>query len=520
MNRIGFGTALALVVALAAVVRLPRFAEWPADFNLVRQYRCAIIARAFHAGLGAPMEEPLRQAAVTNGADEGRLEPPIQEFASALLYKLLGRETPAAPRAISVFCWLASAVFLSLVARRFTSPAGALFAAGFYLFAPFAVQISRSLQPESLMMMCLLGALLWVLRYRERPSPAVFAGGVLWFAAALLVKPQTLFVLAAGCAWCFLPSFVGPVHKDRWRAFLFAAAGLAPAAVYYGWLGLRDGGGIGSQAGVSLHPHLLVTVYFWKAWLGRVLNVVGLPALAASCAGYLLLASRERAVLAAALWSGYVAFCLVFSFHAATHDYYHTQILPLVALGVGVLAGRAWGGIGHVAGRAALALIMAGWMLSGWAAAPWRRADPALPDMSRFESTAREIGEKVGHSTRCVILDYEYAKPFKFFAWVGGQAWPESLQVFEFERIRGEDVLHAPERFARDFAPSGPEFFIVRRLREYQKQPDLMRFLLGNFPVLASSGEYLIFDLRADGTRRLSESAAGSADPEVTADSR
>ena len=41
-----------------------------------------------------------------------------------------------------------------------------------------------------------------------------------------------------------------------------------------------------------------------------------------------------------------------------------------------------------------------------------------------------------------------------------------------------------------------PDFFIITELREFEEQPDLRDFLSTNFPVIARTEDYIIFDMR------------------------
>ena len=41
-----------------------------------------------------------------------------------------------------------------------------------------------------------------------------------------------------------------------------------------------------------------------------------------------------------------------------------------------------------------------------------------------------------------------------------------------------------------------PDYFIITDFDEYNKQMDLKDFLTSNFPTLAQTNEYLIYDLR------------------------
>ena len=65
--------------------------------------------------------------------------------------------------------------------------------------------------------------------------------------------------------------------------------------------------------------------------------------------------------------------------------------------------------------------------------------------------------------------------------------------------------VDAKERFARDYAPRAPEFFVVRNLIEFERQKDLKSFLEDEFVLLRNAERYRIYTLRRTGDGRHQE---------------
>jgi hypothetical protein len=91
------------------------------------------------------------------------------------------------------------------------------------------------------------------------------------------------------------------------------------------------------QAGGSFIPSLWFKFFYWKGWISIIGKVVGYPAFFASLLGTLILIKDKSKYGILALWIGYINFGLIFNYHIHTHDYYQLQLIPLVAIGCGVV---------------------------------------------------------------------------------------------------------------------------------------------------------------------------------------
>jgi hypothetical protein len=507
-------TLLVILLFLgAAAVRLYRIDEAPRDFWTIRQYYNALTARALYFQDNPDIPEWRRDMAAQHRI--WLAEPPILEYAVSRVYRLLGEEQFWVFRSLTVTAWLVGGFFLFLLARRMIGFEGALTAAAYYLFTPYGITASRSWQPDPLMIMGITATIFFVFHYFEGPSVSRLVVAGLVAAIATLFKPGGGVLTLLG-VFGFLS-----LYQWGWRrallpgpAWLFAALMLVPPAVvvmFSAWRGWYEPG---THFTTYLAPQLLVTFFFWKGWAGILLRVLTLPGwmLAMIGCAFLLPAGKPRA-LAWGYAAGYFFFSLICSFTTPNHDYWHLQIIPLAAIGIGALSVPIWRaviGAGRFAGLRRTVLVALGslFILLSLEHAPWVADQGSSID--EYSAMAREIGETVGHSTRVVMLDHDFSTPLRYYAEIGGWFWPQTKAML-YDRQTGKDRaadgspqrntldLTAEERFELFYSNRKPEFFVISRLlSELDEQPGLRDFLFVKFPVLAQKGRYIVFDLRAE----------------------
>jgi hypothetical protein len=476
-------------------VRLYQIQDPPLNFQATRQYRSLLLAREYYFEAVGSIPAWQREVAATSAERQGVLEPPLLEHVVALGYRVLGGEVLWLPKVLSSLFWLLGGLCLYRIATRLADPEAAMLSTAFYLFLPFGVLASRSFQPDPLMVMLLLGSVLAMLRWGERPSLARFGLLMGLSAVALLVKPIVLFpVLSVFVALSVARSGVrATVRSPATVAYVLAT--ILPTLAVYSY-GILSGTFLVKEAEKTLLPQLVLSGFFWEHWLGYVGSVVSFPVAAAALIGTALLKQRIPRALMFGFWIGYALFCLVVNYNLATHDYYQLQLIPIVALGMAPLAElvlrwihrarpylvvrtAVWGVLGLAL---ALAIVRAGTRL-------------AQTDLTREAAVAEEIGAQVNHSTRTLYLAADYGVPLEYHGQLSGAAWPIASDL-EWEGLAGAHQLSAEERFQSWFAKDAPAYFIVLDLSELDHQPDLKQFLTHNFALLAQKPEYWLFDLR------------------------
>jgi Dolichyl-phosphate-mannose-protein mannosyltransferase len=488
---------VALFIA-AFALRLYHADEPPLNFHATRQYRSLLIARAYYYDMRGSVSTSQAEIARINRERQGILEPPVLEILVATTHWLLGGERFWVPRILSSLFWVAGGAFLYLIARQLVPGRdGPIIAVAYYLFLPFAVVASRSFQPDSLMVAVLVSSIWAFVRVRDSSEPRRLVLAISLAAAALLIKPVAIFLLAAVVVSLELGRG-GFRSLLRSPAFGALGASIVPSVLFYGY-GMLTWNTLQEQARSSLLPTLVIDRFFWRGWLSNVEDVIGLSTVIVALIGLLVSKPGLPRQLLAGLWIGYVAFCAVFSYHIATHDYYHLQIVPIVALALApvvavvverLAAGRQVPGAGvRVAAIGILGLAL---LASAMASRSRLIARSGLENRPRI---AAEIGGYVAHSTNTVYLSSDYGLPLEFHGELAGRPWPLRSDL-EWERLAGMTPMDATQRFSADYARYSPQYFIVADLPEFKRQPDLKDFLAANFRILVANEHYAIFDLR------------------------
>lgn len=485
---------LGVLFAGALSVRLHGIGDLPLDFHPTRQYRSAIIARAYYYESSAPAATWQRRVAAENAAKEGRLEPALMERVSALLYRVAGSEQLWIPRMLSIGFWLTGGWLLYLLAARLVSRDGAIVSTACYLFLSFGISASRSFQPDPLMVLAALAALYFMVRHHLAGTTAWLAAAATTAGLAILVKPTCLFVLLG--VFCTLAwSRLRFACLRSPAVYGFACVALLPGAAYY-IPGLIGGGPLGSQASGSVLPQLLVTAVFWRGWAYQVLSVIGVLGLAAGILGVLLLEGRWQRALVLGLWGGYGVSGLVFTYHIHTHDYYHLLLIPIATLSFAPVGALLLGALARHEPIRITRLVVFGLTAFILLVHVERYLDrhPRLDTRRWEEELAGEVGEVVGHSTNTVILAPHYGMPLKYHGEIGGEVWPDSNEQ-RARLSRGVARVGAAERLRAMERGGRRDFFIVTWPDELKRQRDL-RELLSGYPIAAVTARYVVFDLR------------------------
>jgi Dolichyl-phosphate-mannose-protein mannosyltransferase len=504
VRRTSLGLALHLVLLLSIFSAAIGIRAWkirllPLEFHPVRQYRSAFIAKAFYYQGNPSIPEWKKDIAARFVEREGILEPPILEHLGSLSYRIVGKERVWIPRFFSAIFWVVGGAFLYLLARDAASSRAAIFSTTFYLFLPFGVAASRSFQPDPMMVMALLLSVYLVFRYYHRESWQLLALAACAAAAAMLIKPVCLFLIfGAFVLLAFSKQGIWKSFRNP-RIWAFGAISLVPSVIYYAH-GILSGGRLESQAEGTFFPRLFFERQYWLGWLGNIDRVTGVAIFILALLGILLFRPGMPRALMVGLWAGYFLFGLVFNYHIHTHDYYQLQLIPVVALSLGpmadtlftdlmVLVAPGWGG------RVALtALLLLGALLAtaSYIQAIW---DPVYWVNRDQVTISEEVGRRVNHTNRALLLSYAYGDLLEYHGDVYGIPWPWKNDL-DSQRRLGQSPPTLEGLFQEMSQKYSPEYFIITEMAEYDRQPDLQNFLTKNYPLFARGDRYLIFDLR------------------------
>jgi hypothetical protein len=320
---------------------------------------------------------------------------------------------------------------------------------------------SRNFQPDPLMTMVSLWAMVAVLRYHDDRRLPRFAIAALVVGAAGLIKPMSVFLT--------IPVILATMGMQSTG---LVAAGLLLPALYYGY-SMIAGSLIHDQMRMRFEPHLLATTFFWGGLARMASRVETLPLLGLAIAGAVAAPTALARRVLLALFGGYAAFAVAFTYHMPTHDYYHLPYLAVVALGIAALSARfepkvterTWDGV---------VFTLCGIVMIGGAvnARPRLHVDDAAVYAGMYE----EIGALTGHDARTLLLDTEYGYALMYHGQMSGDSWPNRDDLAA-EAIDGRAAVDAETRFVRDYEQWGPNYFVVTDLGSLEASPDLQSML-------------------------------------------
>jgi hypothetical protein len=481
--------AIAGVILLAGLaIRLPGLFEPPLAFHATRQYHSAILARSYaldHLALGPAERVAAAQAAVGQPV----LEPPIIEHLAAVAYRVAGRESLVLARLISVIAWIGGAAALwwltaQLFGRR---PAAIAAALAVFLFLPFSIPASQAFQPDALMTALTVLTLAAAVHHDHRRGPAALALLTVCGLAAILIKPMAVFFVVPAIlvlAVCRSGLVRGTLFTGAWT--VLAAV---PAVIWY----VIAVPGIAEDRWL---PQLLRTQAYWLGW-GRMIDTVAWwPLAVAGLIGVIAARGKPRRLLVS-LWLGYIAFGFFFTHHIYTHNYYSLPLVPIVGLSVAALVDRVASAmssptIRRVAAIAGVAALTAG------LAASIREAKVMAPDAALKTKVAdyERIGKMVGHSSRVIALDGDYAFPLNYHGVMQAMNWPLSIDR-AMANMLGRPIPPGRELLSNADA----DFFVATMQSELDGEPDVHRLLDERYPLIDRGGSperwrYLVYDLR------------------------
>ena len=491
-SRLFLGLVLFAIFALGLAVRLYDLTDPPLDFHPTRQLRSAIIARGMYYQMLPDADEDTRRQAIAFGSSTGQYEPSILEYLVARTYLLLGQETLWVSRVFTSLFWIISGAALFSLAWRGASPGAALAGLAYYLILPFAGQASRPFQPDPVMVMWIVLTVFALYRWSEQKGEggagwkwAILAG--IFGGIGVLTKVVAAYIVGGAAVAMVLYS---QGVRRFWRSlqvWAMAVLMIAPTAIYYASRPGRASEYLESWT-ISL-LHLLLEPSHYVRWFSFVQSLMGLGALLLSLLGVLIAAPRLRALLVG-LWVGYVIYGLSLPYQMYTHNYYHLQLVPIVALGLVPIAQAL---LARIAGQPRLyRLLFAGIILAGIAFPAWVSVAELKREDYRSEPAYwQQIASYLPTDGKIIALTQDYGYRLMYYGWRKVALWP----------IRGERALSSLRGSNKEFEgffakrTEGKDYFLITSFNQLDDQPDLKQTLQERYPLIAEGSGYLIYDL-------------------------
>lgn len=519
-----------LLTALGFGLRMVDLRDPPLDFHATRQLRAALVARTMYYDQAPGVSAAQRQQAYNLSRTTGQYEPPILERLVAWTYLALGKEALWVSRIYTSLFWAIGGLALFALALKLSqsnlaptngvAPATffehilpAAIALGYYQFLPFAIQASRSFQPDPGMTMWVLLAILALVNWRDTSQAgdrraksrgwgwAILSG--IFGGLAVLTKAVSVFMIA-------IPAVVVVLQAFGWRRFwrslqvwAMALLMIAPSGLYYffGRQG-RAAEYLGSWT-ISL-SHLLLSPTMYIRWSNLLVELMGLGALTLAIVGVALsglpsvkaqanaLRPHSFRPVLLALWGGYILYGLTLPYQIYTHTYYHLQFVPILALSLAPALQPVCAAIGKQ-GWFWRALAVAGLLASMGFSAYNAALSLKAKDYSNDPPFWQEVGALLPQDGKTVALTQEYGFPLAYYGNRKVSLWP-IVGELKLAEMRGKGKTFA-EYFSQK--TNGRRYFLITAYNQLEQQPDLAQYLVQNFAVLAQGEGYVIYDLAA-----------------------
>lgn len=494
-SRTGWIITLIVTLSLGLAIRFYDSNDLPLDFHSTRQMLSVIKARGMYYDIRKDVTPEVRTFAIQQWKLRASIEPEVMERLVSYTYRFTGEQHWVARAYTSIF-WVIGAIFLFLLARKLTSIEGALTAAAFYLFLPYAVIASRSFQPDPLMVMLII--VFWWAVYEWATATqkkawifAILAG--LFGGLAIFIKfVAAFFVIGGGVGALLLgrKSLLEVLKQPQ--VYVMSVLGIFPGAAYTIY-GVWVAGYLGQQFGGRFIPTYFLNPAYYLGWV-NMLNIVfgGIPLMLALFGIFFFDNEKRRFILA--LWAGYALFGLYFNYHIASHDYYSLPLIPIAALSIAPLADKFFTQLKQLAstrflGVAALLILFFGVFASLWGTRNQLNSVDYRPQVKMWQ----EIGQKVD-GYNIAGLTQDYGARMAYWGWQNITSWPTYGDL-----LYHDDLLGAQHDFENQFAElaAKKDLFVVTDFTDLDRQP-FLKEKLKSYPIFAQGDGYVIYNLMED----------------------
>jgi 4-amino-4-deoxy-L-arabinose transferase-like glycosyltransferase len=488
---------LIIIFILGFCLRLYHLGAPPLDFEPEREYHSYIVARSYFLQNSASVPEWRIEVSKQNAQQEYFVEPPILEHLASAIYRLIGREEFWIPKLFSVIFWFIGGFVLLNIVRDSFGYEGAIFACGYYFLNPFAISASKTFMPNPLMILLMLFALMFIIKYYNNSTMSTFLISVVFTGAAGIIKPFSLIPLFAVFLLVGIQSYQSNFKKWLHQTFLFLVLVIVVMSPYYLW-SLLTNTFLSTYAGRSFIPKLWFRPFYWGGWFDLIRNTTGYIPFVLGLAGILIAQNKKYRAVLIGLWLGYLIFGLIFTYHIHTHDYYHLMLTPIIALSLAPFGSMLMKSIklqNHQQFNDWILAAIVAFVCAASVHETRARWKNVVETIHSEVSKAVEIGEAVHHSSKTLSLASYYAKPLKYHAEITGTSWPYRFDFLASERL-GRKTDGAIAILNQIQTKYSPEYFIVADLDEFNAQPELKQHLYNTYEVYKQTDQYIIFSLK------------------------
>lgn len=443
-----------------------------------------------------------------NSPGYAEMEFPLYPYLIAITYKIFGIHDFLG-RIWAFLFSLGTLFFFYKLAREYLSDFSLIFASAFFAFNPLIVEFSTSIQPEGLMILFYTASAYFFLKWLKTDKNRDF-----WLACAAtsltFLSKATSAHIGLFFSVLLLQKFGLKIFKQS-RVWLFALISLLPALIWYAHArGLWKN--YGNSLGVSNEYHWIGTdfftnSYFIKGILFSEFSVVWVYFGLAIGIFAVFKGLDEKIIRQCLLWLGSIFIMYVIAARTTADDwasYYHIFSIPPAALIFGFGAGKfseifsslfnffSDFSMTEKLKKSVLLAAVAFAVLAVFALEARqiranllenRTLDASFACEQKIKPAIQKEGLILVSGGHCFDADgYELAYNASFmFYWLDRKGFNICVEDQSLENVRG-------------FAAKGAKYFIAQKSIVAEK-PGFEAELKQNFPLVADSSEFFVFDL-------------------------
>ncbi|HKC04351.1 MAG TPA: glycosyltransferase family 39 protein [Patescibacteria group bacterium] len=331
---------LSLILILGFILRLYKINNPIADWHSWRQADTASVTRTYvNEGINLLVPKYHDVSSIQTGKlnlnGYRMVEFPFYNALTALAVNEMPKiSLEVWSRLITIFCALATSVFLYMIGKRLLGSAVGLLTAFFYLFMPFNIYFTRVILPDPMGVMFAvisLWAFLWY--YSEKGEAFLYLSAV-FFAMALLIKPYLgFYIIPIGYLaidkYGFKNIFLN--KKILTKAAVFAFIAFAPL-IAWRWWEAKFPEGIPFYLWAFNGNHIRFKASFWYWIFGERLGHLLLGSLGLIPFIFGVINTKVKNYFIHWFLIGMLAYVTVVADANVMHDYYQIMTIPAIVL--------------------------------------------------------------------------------------------------------------------------------------------------------------------------------------------
>lgn len=491
--RFSLGIAIIIIVGLA--IRLYRINIPILEFYPSRQIQTADIARNFFK-----TDLNIFHPAVSYFGKDSTpflIEFPGYNYSVALVYLVFGVHEVIG-RLVSVLAWLISIIFIYKIASYLGSKTSANIACLFYTFSPLSVLISRSFQPDQLMITFSIAGIYYFLKWNKKDNFISLLLSAIFISVSVLLKlPSVIFT--------FLPIvlFVLINNKNRVKPLLiYFTCVLLPTLLWYGYAYFQKQSSAITSGGFSLSTWFGFDVFlnpnYYKNIFSFEYNLVLLPiGICLFVLGVFYKLKRTQKFLY--FWLGSVIiYFLVFNKHAMTHEYYHLPFLSVAVLFIGIAGEKVWRAVrANIISKVVLVSILSLTLFILMMIPALQRAYKPIDRFNYVLDTAAKI-KGITKPDDLIIGSMDSGPSLIYYSnrsgWQFAVNRDDSEVQFSFYGIKNAKVA-GPIADLEDLRGRGAVIFASANKKQFVSNVHFAKYMYDNYPAVSENDNFVIFSL-------------------------